>query len=421
MQMEVSTATTSPASQATGEQPSAEPKKYVGDGRDIILQGFHWGSHQGIKDRDGKRKSWYTVLAESAETIKAAGFTWVWFPPPSDSLSANGYIPRRWNLLDTAYGTETELRAAIKALDPVKVMADIVLNHRVGVKTGGADFEDPPFPDNAAAVARDDDCRLRLRQPGHGRDVRRRPRPGPHQPRRSPGDRDLPAPPPGSRLQRLALRPGQGLLRQFIGEYNDATNPGFSVGEFFDGDRQKVTHWIDRTGGKSGAFDFPTRYRLYEACTSDDYGGLRGGPWPTGAAGAWSGMWPSRSVTFVDSHDTEYRREGEFPGTHHFPGSTAVMGYAYLLTHPGVPCVFWSHLFDWGPEARECIQRLIQVRKNAGLHARSAAAIHEARQGLYAATIDGKVAVKLGSRDWNPGGGWQLAAHGDRFAVWSRD
>ena len=35
--------------------------------------------------------------------------------------------------------------------------------------------------------------------------------------------------------------------------------------------------------------------------------------------------------------------------------------------------------------------------------------IREANRGLYAAVIDGRVAVKLGSRDWSPGHGWQLA------------
>lgn len=420
MQTDGTTATTGPAPQATEEQPSAEPKKYVGDGRDVILQGFHWQSHQGIKDRDGKKKSWYTVLRENAEAVKAAGFTWVWFPPPSDSLSANGYIPRRWNLLDTAYGTEAEQRAAIQAFAPIKVMADIVLNHRVGVKTGGSDFEDPKFPDNAAAVVRDDSCACGTGNPDTGESYA--------------AGRDLDHSNPDvrqtikeylRRLQGIGFKGWRydlvkGFSGKFIGEYNDATGPEFSVGEFFDGDRQKVTNWIDRTGGKSGAFDFPTRYRLYEACTSDDYSVLRtenrGKAVPPGLVG----MWPSRSVTFVDSHDTEFRREGEFPGTHHFPGNTAVMGYAYLLTHPGIPCVFWSHFFDWGKDARERIQRLIQVRKGAGLHARSGVTILEARQGLYAATTDGKVAVKLGSRDWQPGGGWKLAADGERFAVWTR-
>jgi hypothetical protein len=50
-----------------------------------------------------------------------------------------------------------------------------------------------------------------------------------------------------------------GLPGDCVGDYNDATGLEFSIGEFFDDDRQKVTNWIDRTGGRSAAFDFPAR------------------------------------------------------------------------------------------------------------------------------------------------------------------
>ncbi len=74
----------------------------------------------------------------------------------------------------------------------------------------------------------------------------------------------------------------------------------------------------------------------------------------------------------------------------------AEQGYAYLMTHPGIPCVFWSHFFDWGEPLRRLIDRLIQVRRYAGVHARSHVDIKEAGKGLYAAVVDGRVAVKLG-------------------------
>ena len=216
----------------------------------------------------------------------------------------------------------------------------------------------------------------------------------------------------------------KGFHGRFVGEYNDASAPGLSVGEFFDGDRQKVTDWIDTTGSRSTAFDFPTRFLLHEALRRDDYSGLRslsnGRPVPGGLLG----YWPSRAVTFLDNHDTEYRREAEHAyegyGVHHFPGATVDRGYAYTLTHPGIPCVFWSHYFDWGAATRRRIVRLIQLRKGMGLHATSAVDIREATWGLYAAVIDGRVALKLGWREWNPGPGWRLALDGDRFAVWTR-
>jgi alpha-amylase len=36
-------------------------------------------------------------------------------------------------------------------------------------------------------------------------------------------------------------------------------------------------------------------------------------------------------------------------------------GYAYILTHPGVPCLFWEHYFEWGHEMQNTIDTLLQV------------------------------------------------------------
>ncbi len=404
----------------------AEAKKYIGDGHDLLLQGFHWDSHRGAADAaSGKRKSWYRILQENAGAIKAAGFTRVWFPPPSDSLAPQGYIPRRWDVLDTAYGSEADLRAAIRALEPVQALADVVINHRVGAHTSGADFEDPPFPNNRAAIVRDDESGVGTGHPDTGD--------------RHPCGRDLDHTNPDVRnaikhyLHRLKSVGFKGWRYDltkgyhgwFIGDYNDASAPEFSVGEYFDGDRQKLINWIDAAGGKTTAFDFPTRYLLYEACLRDDYGGLRSWNGHRAVPGGLLGFWPSRAVTFLDNHDTEARRDHEHgchnDGTRHFPGKAVEMGYAYLLTHPGIPCVFWPHYFDWGATTRQRLDRLIRVRKEAGLHARSWVEVKEARKGLYAAITEGKVAVKLGSQHWSPGWGWHLAIDGDKFAVWVRD
>lgn len=409
-------------------QPATPPvsdRKYCGDGRDIVLQGFHWHSHRGAHEPHSRQhKSWYRVLAESAAPIKAAGFTWVWFPPASDSLAPEGYMPRRWYVFDTPYGSEQELRAALQALEPVRAMADVVLNHRVGAHTPGADFADPPFRDNRAAVVRDDESGVGTGNCDTGE--------------RHPAGRDLDHTNPDvratikeylGRLKGLGFRGfrydlTKGYHGRFTGEYNDAVGPDLSIGEFFDRDRQKVTNWLDATGGKSTAFDFPTRYLLWEACTSEDYGRLRSYHNGRAVPGGLLGYWPSRSVTFLDNHDTEYRRETEHQyngdGTRHFAGKTVDMGYAYTLTHPGIPSVFWPHFFDWGAATQERIRRLMQLRQQVGIHSRSHVEIKEASRGLYAALIDDRVAMKLGARHWHPGHGWHLVVDGERHAVWTR-
>jgi alpha-amylase len=400
-----------------------EERQYHGDGHDILLQGFHWESHRGTFEQ-GQRKSWYRIIQDNAAAIRTAGFSWVWFPPPSDSLAPQGYIPRRWYSPDTAYGSEAELRAAIRALSPVKAMADLVLNHRVGVHTPGADFADPSFADNRAAIVRDDASGVGTGNPDTGE--------------HHPAGRDLDHTNPDVRAAIKKYLRGlkavgfqgwrydlvKGFAGRFVAEYNDASRPRLSVGEYFDGDRQRVTDWLDSTGGRSTAFDFPTRFLLYDACKNDDFGALRSTNAGRVVPGGLIGYWPSRAVTFLDNHDTEYRRETDHQyggyGIHHFAGSTVDMGYAYLLTHPGIPCVFWPHFFDWGEPTRRRIERLVRLRRQTGLHARSHLDIRETRKGLYAAVIDDRVAVKLGSRGWWPGGGWHLAVDGEKFAVWSR-
>jgi alpha-amylase len=374
--------------------------------------------------QNGTPISWYRIMAENAPVIRQAGFSWVWFPPPSDSLAPQGYIPRRWYDFNTAYGTEAELRLAIRALEPGGALADVVLNHRVGVHTSGADFAEPEFPDNRAAITRDDSSGVGTGDWDTGES--------------HPAGRDLDHSNPDVRatiksyLRRLRGLGFQGwrydLVKgfhgKFVGEYNDASQPVYSIGEYYDGDRQKVTHWLDSTGGKSTAFDFPTRYLLYDACVNDDFSWMRsyhnGRPVPGGLLG----YWPSRSVTFLDNHDTENRRDEEHrqhhDSTRHFPGNKVMMGYAFTLTHPGVPSVFWPHFFDWGTPTRRLIETLMRLRKASGLHSRSGVDIKEARRGLYAAIIDGKVAVKIGSAGWWPGQQWQLVTDGEGFAVWKR-
>jgi hypothetical protein len=53
------------------------------------------------------------------------------------------------------------------------------------------------------------------------------------------------------------------------------------------------------------------------------------------------GFWPSRAITFIDNHDT-----GSTLNHWPFPANHIQEGYAYILTHPGTPCVFLDHLMQ---------------------------------------------------------------------------
>jgi hypothetical protein len=49
----------------------AEAKNYMGSGRDILLQGFHWKSHQGSINRaNSESKSWNRIIEENVAAVK---------------------------------------------------------------------------------------------------------------------------------------------------------------------------------------------------------------------------------------------------------------------------------------------------------------------------------------------------------------
>jgi alpha-amylase len=125
--------------------------------------------------------------------------------------------------------------------------------------------------------------------------------------------------------------------------------------------------------------------------------------------------WKNRAVTFLENHDTGYRsNEDGTPQRGHESDSFAngwevEQGYAFILTHPGVPTVYWKHYFDWGDDLRDKIRAMINARKVAGVHAGSTVhAQDNARNaGVYAARIvgrNGDLYVRIGGDDgaWAP-------------------
>ena len=176
-----------------------------------------------------------------------------------------------------------------------------------------------------------------------------------------------------------------------------------------------MVDWVDETGGKSMAFDFPTRAALVDATLNQNYGRLKtiAGK-PPGLIGLWSEM----SVTFIENHDTEPVRHD---GRERFPDGKIMQGYVYILTHPGIPCVFWRHFFDQEPDQKDQIVKLIATRKKAGITSRSSVFIEPDTSGKYAAIIDGKVAMKIGPASWSPGPGWTVTVDGPDYAVWIKD
>jgi len=381
---------------------------------DVMIQGFNWPSHSNTS-------GWYNVVSANAADMANSGIDVIWMPPPSNAAAPQGYLPRELYDLNSQYGTQAELTSCINNLHAqgMEVLADIVINHRVG-SFGWADFMNPTW--GCWAVTAGDEWGQNGGNPCGGNDT---------------GDnyhaaRDIDHTNSTVRndlsawmnwLKNTIGFDGwrydyvRGFAPYYCGYYNDQTGGAFSVGELWNGldinnvnpHRQEIVNWIDGTSGKSHAFDFTTKGVL-QAAVNNEYWRLSINGAPPGVIG-W---YPSRSVTFVDNHDT-----GSTQGYWPFPGNKVMQGYAYILTHPGIPCVFWDHFYDWG--LKNEIADIIDIRKRNGLHSTSVVEIKAAQGNLYAAEIDGVVAMKIGPGNWSPSGsGWNLAASGNDYAIWEK-
>lgn len=387
----------------------------------ILMQGYHWESHQGANGG-----SWWTEMKNKAPAIQAAGVTHVWFPPVSDGAADEGYLPRELNNLNSDYGSASQLNQAIDALHQrgIKAVGDIVVNHRVGC-TDYADFCNPFWP--TWYVAKDDEWdgnKSWNYDTGTGfnaaRDIDHF---------NSDVRNDI------KYWMNNVLKPAgfdgwrfdfvKGFSASYAGEYANATNASFCVGELWDGldlnnpnpHRQQLMDWINGTGNVCKAFDFTTKGLLNDAVNYGNYWRLNdSNNNPAGAIG-W---WPDMSVTFVDNHDTGPSRscsEGQNLWPVHC--DKVMQAYAYILTHPGIPTIYWPHYFDWNLGG--AIDAITNARRTTGVHSSSQVDIWAAQGGLYAARIhgtNGKISVKLGWESWDPGYGWTLVASGNNYAVW---
>ncbi|XP_021299560.1 alpha-amylase 3, chloroplastic isoform X1 [Herrania umbratica] len=403
-------------------KPAVKISSGTGTGFEILCQGFNWESH--------KSGRWYMELKEKASELSSLGFTVIWLPPPTESVSPEGYMPKDLYHLNSRYGTIDELKQLVKSLHKVgfKVLGDVVLNHRCAhyqnqngvwnIFGGRLDWDD-------RAVVGDDP-----HFQGRGN--------------KSSGDNFHAAPniDHSQEFVRKDLKDWLCWLREEIGydgwrldfargfwggyvkDYLDASEPYFAVGEYWDSlcytygemdhnqdaHRQRIVDWINATNGTAGAFDVTTKGILHSALERCEYWRLSD---QKGKPPGVVGWWPSRAVTFIENHDT-----GSTQGHWRFPAGKEMQGYAYILTHPGTPAVFYDHVFShYGSE----IAALISLRNRNKIHCRSMVKIVKVERDVYAAIIDDKVAMKIGPGSYEPLSGsqrWSSAVEGNGYKVW---
>ncbi|TKY65101.1 Alpha-amylase 3 [Spatholobus suberectus] len=413
--------------QRAPEQTKLEPGTGTGTGREIVFQGFNWESW---------RRGWYLELAAKTADLSHCGVTAVWLPPPTQSVSPQGYMPSDLYNLNSSYGSVEELKYCIEEMHSQDLMAlgDVVLNHRCAQKQSpngvwnifGGNLawgpeaivcDDPNFEGRGNPSSGD----IFHAAPNidHSQDFVRKDIKGWLNWLRNDIGFD------GWRLDFV-----RGFSGTYVKEYIEASNPVFAIGEYWDSlayehgslcynqdaHRQRIINWINATGGTSSAFDITTKGILHSALHNEYWRLIDPQGKPTGVMG-W---WPSRAVTFLENHDTG-STQGHWP----FPRDKLMQGYAYILTHPGTPVIFYDHFYDFG--IHDVITELIEARRQAGIHCRSSIKIYHANNEGYVAHVGDALVMKLGQFDWNPSkenqldGSWQkFVDKGTDYQVWLR-
>ena len=405
---------------------------------DVMLQAFYWNSTSGSAGAGGGngygRTKWIDFLngnnGSSAEEI-GKWFDLIWIPSVSAG-SGLGYHPSDYSSLNSDRGTKEKLVQMIDVIhqNGGRVVADIVINHGdaksgwcgyvngynfgtygkfvpdgsyicntdevnnaasgapaecVGFATGGAD---DGYGDEANyAASRDWDhtnANVRNMFKAYLKWLRN----------------DV-------KIDGFRYDYCKGYHNSHINDYNQASKPYFSVMEYWDGNVNTLQSRLADAGWNTTTFDFATKYTAFNnGIASDYYQGLKG----AGLPGAGKARY---AVTFVDSHDSFQRDNNELCGEGNSMSlcrDKVLQCNAYMLSMPGVPCVFWPHWVTFKDE----IKAMINARYKAGVHSESSVS-DEAGDGFYKATItgtNGSIRLLLG-----PNSGYNTTPQGYTLAV----
>ena len=461
------------SSVVSAEYTKQAAQSYTENKSGVILQGFNWdsaprGEGFNAENPNPKWYKWYKTMKTYSDEIKNR-FEYVWFPPASktDTSSSEGYAPNELNNLNSCYGTEEELKAVVESIKPAKAIADIVVNHRSGTTSWG-DFTNPKWNDDYYSICSDDEGFSLSGSPMLGSAKKGAADTGMAYTAYRDLDHTNVTVQQGiySWMNSVLKRAGfvgwrydyvKGFAGDYVGYYNAMSDAVFSVGEYWpdDGDwADKIGDWITDTGKtinstagkKSRAFDFVLKQNLNNAFGW--YKATENGPdhsndteenWNLALLADSSTLMrsnPSAAITFVDNHDTGSTQQHWELSWYDVP-----VAYAYILTHPGMPCVASQHYFaedGWqyrGAETvpgttktmKEHINYLIQLRQDLGIEYDDTVTVLASSQTNYVAKIvgtKGEIIVKIGGDAYTPTGTGYTENYpiysGTNFAIWQK-
>lgn len=403
---------------------------------DVLLQAFYWNSYQ---DQGYGRTKWIDHLnAKNNTSAEEIGqwFDLIWLPPMSKATGGTGYIPSKYSDLNSDWGTKAKLEQLIETFrkNGARVVADIVINHGAAW-SGWCDFAQlnfgsyGTFKPEPSWICNTDEmntqapgaCRgsaTGANDDGYGSEANYEAgRDWDHQ---SAEVRNM------FKAYLKWLRNDihidgfrydycKGFHNSHIDDYNKAAEIYFSVMEYWDGDVNALRSHLNDAGWNTLTFDFAMKYNAFNSgIASDNYGALRG----AGLPGAGMSRY---SVTFVDNHDTFQRGDSEFCGDGNSMSvcpDKVMQCYAYMLSMPGVPSVFYPHWVTF----KDQLKPLINARYKTGVHSESAVS-DEAGDGFYKATITGtkgQIRLLLGPNSGynDTPAGFTLAGKGTNYGVY---
>ena len=377
---------------------------------DVMLQGFYWDSNQ--EKYYGCTRWWN--LQQEAEEISSY-FDLIWLPPSALSSGGVGYHPKQYSNQNSDWGQRGELEYLIKQFHDggTKVIADMVVNHIEG-KDGWCSFYEQDFGEygyfqvDGSYISKDDEMNWNADEYCKGKATGAW-EDGYDGESNYGAARDLAH---GEEKVRQMFRAYakwmvnvmkydgfrydycKGFHMSHVNDYNANAGAYFSMIEYYDGNRDVLWSRIADAGENTLALDFAMKFNVmndgigqfkYAACKN-----------PNSLIGMGKGKW---AVNFIDNHDTFERGNNcDFGGSDPMSNDVKdrlLQANAYMLSMPGVPCVFYPHWKAHGA----AIKPMILARKAVGVHSESAVSDEVVGNGYraYVTGTKGTLILELGA------------------------
>jgi alpha-amylase len=334
----------------------------------VLMQGFYWDCFN-----ESGNGNWWDSVSSKIPALASAGITEIWLPPAQKSYwqPSMGYDPYDYYDLgeykqltptvETYFGSRAELENLIDIIhkNKIKAYADLVYNHTRG---GESEFN-PNINSKSLTSFKPLSGKYEFHYNNFHPSTFEKADPGAF-------GADFPDLCHTNPATYKVLEDYSKWLKTTIGydgfryDWVNGIHPwvikklqtnvgGFAVCEYWEMDKNKVLTYLKDIDNSASVFDFPLFNALKNMCNSDtfDMKNLKDASVITTA--------PDNAVTFIANHDTDKEKE------YQVNIDDKMMAYAYILTHEGVPMVFWKDYYNYGlalPASDKGIDRLLWVR-----------------------------------------------------------